>query len=624
MSAAAAVRAFMARKNRSGRVIRETMEFRRVLGLPRREPDANAEVVEGVTHAQLWTPVLRTREYDDAGERNELRPSQAWAFSEAACLDGVVCNYPVGEGKTLLSFLLPTVWGAKRPLILLPAATLNKKTLKTDLPEARRNWFIQDNLTFISYEAMSREKQDDFFERFMFDVIVGDEAHRLKNPKAAVVKRLMRYKQKYNWVKCGFSSGTFTSKTIKEYYHLLWLALGDGSPLPKSFMDIEDWADLLDEGVPDDMRPMPGGMLKFCAAGETPRQGFQRRLRETPGYLSVLTSSVACSLVILERQVAVPPAVAKAIQNMRLQGITPDGDTITGPLEFSQHMGELINGFFYRWVWPDKPDKLWLYARRDWRRFVRWVIKHSGQQSVGGAHFDTEAQVAMAWQAGRLQVPHELLTGEYQVPADVYDQWVFHRERLASVLSEKYGRRMRDPPREAVWVSEYMVDHCLQWLENTPRGLLWVDKVAFQERLAARGALVFGGGNDGIVTETRTCAVSIDSHGEGKNLQHAYDHNLFLAVPSSGKIFEQALGRTHRQGQKADEVVAELFLPCLEFWNAFDQARRDAEYIEHTTGQRQKLRFADIDVTSAEEVVARGAVIPRDPLWCEDWSQLNR
>lgn len=616
--------AFMARKNRSGRVIRETLEFRRVRDLPRRAPDPDGEVVPGQTHAQLWTPALRLRERDDNGELVELRPSQGWACSEAAQAPpggGIVCNYPVGEGKTITSFLLPTVWEAKRPLVMLPAATIQKKTLKLDLPQARRNWFIHDNIMFVSYEAMSREKQEDFFERFMFDVVVADEAHNLRNHKAAVVRRLMRYKEKYGWVRLGFMSGTFTSRSVKDYYHLLDLALGDGSPCPRSFMDIEDWADLLDEGVEDDMRPKAGGMLQFCVAGETARQGYQRRLRETPGYLSVLNSSVDCSLYISERPIEVPKVIRDAINAMRLSGTMPSGDLVD-PMEFSSRVAELINGFFYRWVWPGEPDMPWMFARRDWKRYARWVIKHSGEHQVG-RNYDTEAQVARAWLKGYAPaVPHDLLIEG--VRSDVYDHWVAQRERLTHELAAKFHKHMREPPREAVWISDYMMDHCVKWLQDTPRALLWVDKVAVQQRLREKGALVFGGGEDDVETETKSCAVSIDAHGTGKNLQHAYDANLFLAMLTSGQLVEQTLGRTHRQGQKSDQVTAEVFLPCVEFWNAFEQARRDAVYAEQTTAQRQKLLYADIDIPSPEEVLARSMVLPRDPLWCEDYSVVRR
>jgi len=623
-AASRSVAAFMARKNRGNRVIRETLEFRRVRDLPRREPNPYGEVVPGETHAHFWTKVLRLRERDDSGEPVELRPSQGWACSEAALAPpgcGIVCNYPVGEGKTITSFLLPTIWEAKRPLVMLPAATIQKKTLELDLPRARRNWFIHDRIMFVSYEAMSREKQEDFFERFMFDVIIGDEAHNLRNQNAAVVRRLHRYKESYPLVRCGFMSGTFTSRSVKDYYHLLYLALGDGSPLPRSFMDIEDWADLLDEGVPDDTRPKAGSMLQFCVEGETARQGYQRRLRETQGYLSVLSSSVSCSLYISERVIQVPMVVRDAINGLRLNATLPSGDLVD-PMEFPARVAELINGFYYRWVWPSEPDVLWMSARRDWKRYCRWVIKHSGQHQVGGRNYDTEAQVLRAAKNGVApEVPDDLrIQG---VSRRVYEEWMEHRERLTRVLTEKYKRHMREPPREAVWVSDYMIDHCVQWLVSTPRALLWVDKVATQQRLREKGALVFGGGEDGVETETRSCAVSIDAHGTGKNLQHAYDTNLFLAMLSSGQTVEQTLGRTHRQGQKSDQVIAELFLPCVEFWNAFDQARRDAVYAEQTTAQRQKLLYADINVPSAEEVLARGMVLPRDPLWCEDYSKTN-
>lgn len=88
------------------------------------------------------------------------------------------------------------------------------------------------------------------------------------------------------------------------------------------------------------------------------------------------------------------------------------------------------------------------------------------------------------------------------------------------------------------------------------------------------------------------------AHGEGKNLQH-WSKNLFVAPPSSGKTWEQVLGRTHRAGQQADEVVADVWLHAEELRASFIQARADARYIEATLGSRQKLCYANINWEAA-------------------------
>jgi hypothetical protein len=118
-----------------------------------------------------------------------------------------------------------------------------------------------------------------------------------------------------------------------------------------------------------------------------------------------------------------------------------------------------------------------------------------------------------------------------------------------------------------------------------------------------------------IEDETETCIVSISANSEGRNLQQ-FSKNLVVAIPPGGNRWEQLLGRTHRDGQMADEVSVSLPLICYENWNVFRDARREAEYIEHTTKQIQKLNFADVLVQDEADIFARH--VTGDPLWCKD------
>jgi hypothetical protein len=68
---------------------------------------------------------------------------------------------------------------------------------------------------------------------------------------------------------------------------------------------------------------------------------------------------------------------------------------------------------------------------------------------------------------------------------------------------------------------------------------------------------------------------------------------------------EQLLGRTHRDGQTADEVTADIVVSSAEHVLAFDQAKRDARFLEDLTGQNQKLLFADVVFPTPEEVNSR-------------------
>jgi lipopolysaccharide biosynthesis regulator YciM len=66
---------------------------------------------------------------------------------------------------------------------------------------------------------------------------------------------------------------------------------------------------------------------------------------------------------------------------------------------------------------------------------------------------------------------------------------------------------------------------------------------------------------------------------------------LFCSVPGN-KLLEQAIARCHRPGQEADEVEAEVYQHTEELVRAWHKALEDAEYVEKTTGQRQKILLA--------------------------------
>jgi hypothetical protein len=89
--------------------------------------------------------------------------------------------------------------------------------------------------------------------------------------------------------------------------------------------------------------------------------------------------------------------------------------------------------------------------------------------------------------------------------------------------------------------------------------------------------------------------MSIAAHGIGKNLQ-SWCNQLILCPPSSGHIWEQLLGRTHRPGQEADEVTVFVYVHTPRFAQALQQALVDAEYIQMSTGNAQKILFADTNI----------------------------
>jgi len=114
--------------------------------------------------------------------------------------------------------------------------------------------------------------------------------------------------------------------------------------------------------------------------------------------------------------------------------------------------------------------------------------------------------------------------------------------------------------------------------------------LALLEAFRRRGLPVYGAGTE-PPAKAETCVMSIKAHGTGRNLQ-AWARNILTAFPPNGTTVEQAVGRTHRPGQEADEVTVDFFIPHSSVEADIEKALADAEYIEQTQGNRMKLLAA--------------------------------
>ena len=94
----------------------------------------------------------------------------------------------------------------------------------------------------------------------------------------------------------------------------------------------------------------------------------------------------------------------------------------------------------------------------------------------------------------------------------------------------------------------------------------------------------------------RLIIASISAHGTGKNLQH-FQEQFFLQWPRPAKVCEQVLGRLHRTGQKADNLVVNTCFTQPFDHMLFAASLNDALYIQQTLGSQQKLLIADYDPT---------------------------
>jgi hypothetical protein len=147
----------------------------------------------------------------------------------------------------------------------------------------------------------------------------------------------------------------------------------------------------------------------------------------------------------------------------------------------------------------------------------------------------------------------------------------------------------------------------------TGGGIVWVEHVEFGRELSRRSGVPFyhAKGRDeaaGRFVEDHPpghmMICSIASNSEGRNLQ-AWNQNYVVCPPPNGAQWEQMMGRTHRDGQEAEEVSFRPYVGCYEHAACFHQAVADSRYQQDLQGQAQKLQYADVEFPSMETVVGR-------------------
>lgn len=544
-----------------------TGEFRRVLALPRRSWEHPADELEELTG--LLTGVLKKGEGD-----MELWPIQAAALRDVHDCRGAFLPIGVGRGKALISLLAPVVLDARRPVLFVPA-DLREQTNRFVLPEMTAHWRLHPELKVIGYSELSLAKNSKLLERLQPDLIVLDECHSVKNRNAGRTRRLARYMKAHPETMVVAMSGTVSNRSIKDYWHILFWALKEIlTPLPLKYREVEDWALAVDEKVDEEKRVNGGAMVFFLPEGhqkaiaqegrkmttDEARLAYRSRLTETPGVVATGNDVLGMSLRIFKRRMVMPECISDAMDVLEKSWKTPNGDYVAEAVDLWRHARELALGFYYKWKYPAPDD--WMEARKEWKRFVRDTLKYSKD-------LDTELQVARACDLGKL------CDIEYRAWLEVKDKF--------------------EPETEPEWLSDFAINDCLQWADAR-EGIVWVEHVAFGVRLRDKGLPYFGAGKQAsaaILEAKGSIAASIRSHGQGKNLQQ-WCENLVTAPPTSGKAWEQMLGRTHRFGQEADEVRFEVYQYAGGQVESFEQARADAKYLELTLNNYQKLNYADI------------------------------
>lgn len=525
----------------SGQPVRGGACLERILRLPQRDPAPLAEALVGPLTAMLRQP---------AGSM-ELHPLQALALAEAQAYRGLVAFLPVGEGKTLITYLLPRMLGCEgRAVLAVPGSKV--VDTEADFRELARHWQGTPPRV-VSTNAIS--DVPGLLESLDPELLILDEAHMFSGPDSGRRKRLIRFmrKRRPKPILCVLS-GTLHRRSFDSWWHLQQMALPPQlQPLPYRYHEVQDWCDALG-AKPDYPRPV-GDLARF---GPEPRKGYAQILRRVPGVIiSDGEGAASCKAELHLRLLrARCPAILSAIATMQRTWCTPDGTAFSEALDLARHTRTLASGFYS--VWDPQPPDWWLQPRQEYHRFIRTVLGHSRK-------YDTPSQVEEAY-------PQQ------------------HEIRAWRAIEHQF--RPNPVPR---WIDHTPLHVALAWAE-AKGGLVWTAHGEVGRTLDAAGLPYFSSlgldarGNS-IREHKGPACVSLKAVGTGFNLQR-YDCNLFLSVLSTGDGMQQVLGRTHRQHQISPVVTADVLALHAIVEQDLDQATKDAIEAEETTGQKQKLTQA--------------------------------
>ena len=633
-------------KLKAMRVRRDTagsLEISRIIRLPI-VPELLPEEVDAFSEQEIQA------RYSESGFR--LFPTQAAAVLAYDIYGGLFAPIGVGWGKTLITLMIADralQKGIDRTMLFVPPQVYQQLTL-TDIPWARKRVGLRTPFILLGgksrderrrivgskkkgcyvlpYSLLSTTDTNDLLNGVCPGLIVLDEAHNVKNPKAARTKRLFGpdgFITRNQPEVCSLS-GTITNKSLRDYGHLISYALRDQSPLPMDSALIDQWARALDANADQQdqekaqtgpMRPLLQWFQTHWADEKLPpqiagyRKAFNRRLITCPGVTTSGDAEIGVALSLENDPVKDYQkckgfdVLLQHMKDVEELWITPSGDEIDEGFQKWRYLYELTAGFYHRQRWPDVEELLTRARFKDlsvpeveayleqaqechelenkYRSSVRKWIEYEGKPGL-----DTPFLV------GGSMYAH----GSRDVGARLYQKWTDYRDLQFEGMPERLS--------EPILVCDYKIKHAAQWALKYKRGIIWYENNAIgmmcAEACAEAGLDVIWcpaesrrKGMNQVVQDPRNkdkilvCAMG--GHGTGKNMQH-FQNTYFLQFPRKAPLVQQVIGRTHRNGQMADELVVHTN-NTLDFdaQNA-SACIIDALYQHQTMGARQKIIFA--------------------------------
>ncbi len=490
---------------------------------------------------------------------------------------GVILADEVGLGKTIEAGLVIAQRRAerRRKILIITPANLRKQWHQelqdkfgltgiilesknyNALRKNQANPFIQEELIICSYQ-FAKSKADDI-QRIDWDLVVLDEAHRLRNV---------------------YKNGNIIARTLKDAMaHVQSKVLLTATPLQNSLLELYGLVSIIDGRV--------FGDLDSFRAQFTGRANFDAlRKRLAP----------VCKRTLRQQ---VQPYVSYTARRAIVQEFTPSDE--------ERELSRLVADYLRR---PDL--KALPEGQRQLISLVLWKLLASSSRAISGALATMAERLQNLLDSGNSEALAQSLDEDYEGLADTADEWEgdddeappasseraaiaaeiteLQRykqladnirndgkgEKLLTALDRAFAELERlGAAKKAIIFTESRrtQDYLLELLENTPYGdgiVLfngtnsdaraqsiykdWLKRHAGSDRITGsktadtRAALVEH------FKERGTIMIATEAGAEGINLQFCslvinYD------LPWNPQRIEQRIGRCHRYGQKHDVVV---------------------------------------------------------------------
>ena len=483
----------------------------------------------------------------------------------------------------------------------------------------------------ITYHQMQGKDFVDLFKAIDPELIIADEFQHLANFTAARTRRfteLANTRVTATGERRQFvgMTGSPVKDSIMNYHHLVKLGLGEGMPLPMCENIANQWDQAISAkttkgsywsefplAVLDSVKTiypiiqwaeqnkeLLGINEKFTDDIIGLRNAHKHRFISAPGCMSGATPIEArLELNKVDSNFGIDSRLHELIEGVTECALSPNGDDIETGFEKYAWLYELHCGFYNELIWPEAN----VLAKRirvsegtaediiqrssDWHVLDKMYKKEVNNfiEENNDLYYDTFGIIESALYRGDEKFNGTALQAILKKRDDHdFEERIQRDSRTHRVDPFKINVAIDIIEKEKLYKQG-----CIVWVYHEELAI-WAT-----ELLSEQGwDVLYCPAGDNRIEDPKNAkkvvVASISSHGTGKNLQHFHNNVVLQWSPSD---VEQMIGRTHRNGQKADTV--NVWYIEVKNWDCllFAGTLNNAVYIEQSQGLPQKLMYAD-------------------------------